>query len=109
MATISLNPHSIQYQIGGEGYEDEFGNYHDGNSEWVTIENCDIVPNGEARTITITDGTQKEYSYTIYLPKDCRDFKLGEKVRLMFFGKMSEKEYSVLGFHRYQLQAKMWI
>lgn len=109
MATISLKPHAIQYQIGGDGYEDEFGNYHDEKSEWVTINDCDIVPNGEAKTIALQDGTQKEYSYTIYLPNNCREFELGEKVRLIIFGKQSTKEFEVLGFHRYQLQSKMWV
>lgn len=109
MATISLKPHAIQYQCGADGYEDEDGDYHESSSEWVTINDCDIVPNGEARTIALQDGTQKEYSYTIYLPNNCKEFELGEKVRLIFFGNLSEKEYEVLGFHRYQLQSKMWI
>lgn len=112
MAVLSLKPHAIQFQNGTEGYEDDNGDYHDGTSVWVTIQDCDIVPNGEAYTITLADGTQKEYNYTIYLKNDCKGFELGEKVRLLFFGegqKEGMKEYQVLGFHRYQLQSKMWI
>lgn len=109
MATLSLKPHAIQYQCGADGYEDENGDWHDGLSRWVTLNDCDIVPNGQANTITIEDGTQKEYSYTIYLRNDCKEFELGEKIKLVFFNKTVSKEYLVLGFHRYQLQAKIWI
>jgi hypothetical protein len=110
MATITLNPHYLLIQKKGTApYEDENGDYVPGTSAgWEKVCKCDIVPNGEAQTIQLEDGTQKEYAYVVYLPKECEDIELGTLVKFEAFGKQS-KEHKVLGFHRYQLQCKLWV
>lgn len=94
------------------GYEDDNGDWHKGTEEWTDYMKCDVVPAGEARQITLPDGTQTAYSYTIYLPKNAREFLTGERVRISFNGKgalQEKEEFSVKGFHAYQHQCKMWI
>lgn len=110
MAVLNFAAHTIDYLHVTDGFEDDNGDYVQGSEEWV--ENyckCDIVPAGKANVITIPDGSAKNYSYTIYnLPRACRDFEYGDKIRVKLFGN-EVKEFVVLGFHRYQLQCKIWV
>lgn len=110
MALLDFAAHTLDYLHVTDGYEDDNGDYVEGSEEWV--ENyckCDIVPAGKANVITIPDGSAKNYSYTIYnLPRACRDFEYGDKIRVKLFGN-EVKEFVVLGFHRYQLQCKIWV
>ena len=97
MAVLDFAAHTLDYLHVTDGYEDDNGDYVQGSEEWV--ENyckCDIVPAGKANVITIPDGSAKNYSYTIY------------KIRVKLFGN-EVKEFVVLGFHRYQLQCKIWV
>lgn len=112
MAVLKMMPHRLEVLSIGESYEDEDGNFHQGKPEWSDYSKCDAVPNGQANTITTPNGDVKQYSYVIYLPKNSREFKTGEKVRISFFGqgvKPEKKEFTVLGFHAYQHQCKMWV
>jgi hypothetical protein len=37
-------------------------------------------------------------------------FEFGDRIRIHFFGKDDDvREFKVLGFHRYQLQCKLWV
>ena len=110
MAVLDFVAHTLDYMHVTEGYEDENGDWHKGTKEWV--ENyckCDIVPAGKANIITIPDGTTQNYSYAIYnLPRTCRKFEYGDTIRIKLYGQ-EEREFKVLGFHRYQLQCKIWV
>ena len=109
MPVLNTTPHWL-WTCEGEGYDDAKGNYHDGGSEWKKYVKCDIVPNGQAKELSMPDGSTKTYSYVIYVyDMKCRDFELGELVRLTVFGKDDKREYEVLGFHRYQHQCKIWV
>ena len=69
---------------------------------------CDAVANGQADVIMTDGGKQLRYSYTLYLDANCPNFYVGQLVRLeRANGEVQEAQ--VLGFHRYQLQAIMWI
>lgn len=112
MAVLDFAAHTLSYQDVTQGYEDpETGDYIKGSSSWVeNAYKCDIVPAGKANQIAIPDGSVQTYSYTIYnLPQDCREFQYGEKIRINFFSKGNGKVFTVLGFHRYQHQCKIWI
>ena len=112
MAVLDFAAHVLSYQTVTQGHEDaETGDFIKGQSFWVeNAYKCDIVPAGKADQITIPDGKVQTYSYTVYnLPQDCREFQYGEKVRLNFFGKGNGKVVTVLGFHCYQHQCKIWI
>jgi hypothetical protein len=114
MAVLNRTAHIFEYlSAKSEGYRDRAtGDWVDGKEEWVTNYcKCDIVPAGKANQITIPDGQVETYSYTIYsLPKSCREFKYGDKIRIKFFGSEDDvKEFTVKGFHRYQMQCKIWV
>lgn len=112
MPILKIKPHTLEtLQFVGE-YEDENGDFHAGHEEWVTLCKCDVVPAGQANEITLPDGVVVQYAYTIYLPKNTREFQTGEKVRISFFGegtKQEKKDFAVKGFHSYQHQCKMWV
>lgn len=112
MAVLDFAAHTLSYQTVTQGYEDpETGDYTEGQLYWVeNAYKCDIVPAGKAETIAIPDGTVHPYSYTVYnLPHDCREFQYNDKIRINFHDNSEGKIFSVLGFHRYQHQCKIWI
>lgn len=110
MSVLNFAAHILQTEVqGSEGHYDEAGDYVPGSSSsWEEVSKCDIVPGGKAATITLPDGTMSNYSYTIYLPKDCKEFNYGDNIRLLLYGK-EVRQFKVLGFHRYQHQCKIWV
>lgn len=113
MAVLDFAAHTLDYQIKGGGHKDRLtGDYITEPDTWIERYcKCDIVPNGKADTIALPDGQFEQYQYTIYnLPRNCRKFEYGDKVRVRMFDSDDDvREFSVKGFHRYQLQCKMWV
>ncbi|ROT19577.1 hypothetical protein EEL53_10050 [Muribaculaceae bacterium Isolate-114 (HZI)] len=108
MSVINLIPHSLSYLIATDGYEDDNGDWHEGRSGWSEPMKCHAVPAGRANEITFADGSTSYYSYTVgRLSPDCREFHIGEDVLLNVDG--IERRFQVKGFHRYQLQSKIWV
>lgn len=103
-----FRPHRLQYQVSSEGYEDDNGDYHFGTSSFEGNIPCRYEPNGKANMIAFEDGKVYVYQYVIYLDQDCREFKIGDTIRLLSNGSViAEKQ--VQGFHRGQLNAKLWV
>ena len=112
MPILKMKPHILEVLSLTEEYEDENGDFHKGQEVWTELCKCDAVPAGQANQLTLPDGVVLQYSYTIYLPKKTREFRTGEKVRVIFFGEgtpQEKKEFTVKGFHSYQHQCKMWV
>lgn len=108
MAVLQLKPCRLSYLIATPGYEDENGDYHPGENYWKGCIECGYAPAGSANEIKFEDGSVKVYSYTVTLPRDSRDFAIGDRVKIkMLDGQWHE--FTVKGFQRYQLQCKMWI
>lgn len=108
MSVIELKPHLLSYRVISEGYEDDNGDWHEGSSKWSDPVECHAVPAGSANEMTFADGTTARYSYVVgRLAHDCREFKIGEDVRITVGGIV--REFQVKGFHRYQLQSKLWL
>ncbi len=108
MAVLSLKPCRLSYLVATPGYEDGNGDYHPGEETWKGDVECDMVPAGKANEIKYDDGSVRVYSYTVTLPTGCRDFEVGDRVRMRLLnGEI--RYFEVKGFHRYQLQCKMWI
>nr|DAQ59857.1 MAG TPA: hypothetical protein [Caudoviricetes sp.] len=104
----NFRPHILQYQVTTGAYEDNNGDYHPGESHFEGDIPCRYEPNGKANTIAFEDGKTYVYQYVLYLNQDCRDFKCGNIVRLLNNGVIiAEKQ--VQGFHRGQLNAKLWL
>ena len=108
MSVIDLKPHSLSFLVSLPGYEDDNGDWHNGTEEWSEPLECHAVPAGRANQLSYEDGTVATYTFTVgRLDKDCREFQIGEKVKLNCLGK--EYLLTVKGFHRYQLQSKLWL
>ena len=108
MSVLQLKPHKLSFLISSQGYEDENGDYHTGNDVWSDYEiDCGVVSSGKSTEIKFEDGKVDYYSYTITLPRHCREFHRGERIRISFSGG-TQKELVVKGFFRYQLQSKIW-
>lgn len=110
MAVLSLKPHRLEYQVETqEGYEDSLGDYHPSTLKWVGLIECDAVPSsGKSNEIKFEDGSVSHYSYVVYMNSNVREFAIGEKVRITLYGGL-QRVFTVKGFHRYQLQAKLWV
>lgn len=88
---------------------DENGDYHPAASSWEFCCSCDVVPAGQASKITIPDGSVETYSYNVYnMPVGTKKFEYGDFVKLVLLGG-EETVLKVKGFHRYQLQSKLWL
>jgi hypothetical protein len=107
---MDFRPHKLQVVTFTGGGLDENGIPQQDTSSIEELP-CRIVPNGSAQQIPFIDGTSHVYSFSIFLNQDCRTFSIGEKVKL--FGLDGEvpndKEFTVLGFIRNQLNARLWV
>ena len=103
-----FRPHILQYQVTIGEYEDEIGDYHPGDSHFEGDIPCRFEPNGKANTIAFEDGKTYVYQYVVYLNQNCREFEYGDIIRLLSDGVVVE-EKQVQGFHRGQLNARLWV
>ena len=107
MAVLVMKKHRLSYLVTTDGYEDENGDYHAGKSEWCGYIPCNAVPAGKASERTFADGKVRAYSYTVNFNSE-RDFEIGDRVKIeLLNGEV--REFGVKGFHRYQLQCKIWV
>ena len=108
---VSFRPHILKYEtITSVGQTDDNGDYVQGSADYTGEIPCRAVQNGSANNVVFLGGVSKQYSYMIYLNKDCRNFSIGEKVRV--FDKVDSTllfEKEVLSFERGQLDAKIWV
>ena len=108
MSVIDFRPHTLRRLIITPGEEDADGDWHPGTESLSEPLRCHAVAAGRAAEITFPDGTTAAYRYTVgRLPPDCAEFRIGDRVMLRIGD--SECEYSVKGFHRYQLPSKIWV
>ena len=107
MGVLKLKPHRLAYWQMTDGCVDENGDPHEGEKTLVDCCECDLKPAGSANEIQFEDGVVESYSYTIYLPSNCRDFNRGDVIVVDHFNKRTE--FVVKGFQRYQLQCKIWV
>ena len=103
-----FRPHILQYQVTIGEYEDEIGDYHPGDSHFEGDIPCRFEPNGKANTIAFEDGKTYVYQYVVYLNQNCREFEYGDIIRLLRDGVVVEEKQEQ-GFHRGQLNARLWV
>jgi len=108
MAVLIFKPCCLSYLVTSPGHEDDNGDYHPGEESWEGDIECGMVPAGKANEIKFEDGSVKVYSYTVTLPTKCHDFSVGDRVRILMLDGKS-RDFEVKGFHRYQLQCKIWV
>lgn len=110
MALVSFRPHCLHVISKGEGAYDSRGDWIESPERVAACVPCRYEPNGAAQTITLQDGTAYRYSYTVYLNVDpSLVIRYGDIVELFSQDKTSVGRYEVKGFHRGQLDMKVWV
>ena len=106
---VSFRPHTLRIATTGGAYA-ENGDWIEGNTTYSEPIPCRYEPNGQARTITLTDGTAYRYSYMVYLTVN-PDLVIhyGDRIELTSQDGRVIGEYEVKGFHRGQLDMKVWV
>lgn len=108
---VSFRPHRMHVVSRG-------GGSYDANGDWTESAEkigkacipCRYEPNGRAQTIRLQDGTEYKYTYTVYLdvcPKNAVEY--GDIIELFSQDRKSIGRYEVKGFHRGQLDMKIWV
>lgn len=106
---VSFRPHTIRRIEDGDGYYDNDGNFIESSESYGAMVECRYEPNGKASTIVLPDGIVATYSYMVYLCTDCPEFEYGDIVELFDQEGKSKGRFKVFGFHRGQLDAKLWV
>lgn len=107
---VSFRPHKISYKIISEqGYYNDEGVWIVGQDQWSELCPCRYEGNGKANSIVLQDGNSYIYSYVVFLNLDTRDFQIGEQVKLYDLNDKELSVYTVKGFHRGQLNCKLWL
>lgn len=107
MAIIGFRESWLEYSTQSPAAYDENGDLVGGSHEWTGHISCDVAVSGGAAEITLPNGVVTRYSYTLNLDRDCREFRYGDRIRLHVLG-YEGVELTVKGFHRYQLQCRLW-
>ncbi len=109
MGVFRRTPCFLHTSATEEGYVDENGHWHNGETAYERYVPCDVVPAGAAETRDFGDGITRTYSYSVWIyDLKCRHIDAGEKVKVEKDGHIS-KEFVVKGFHRYQTYCILWI
>lgn len=93
----------------GEGSYDGNGDFVPATGEWSKDILCRYEPNGKARAIPVGEDKGYVYEYTVYLDNDCPDMEYGQQVRIFRADGSMLGEFRARGFHRGQLNARLWV
>lgn len=114
MAVLKVYPHKLVVTTitgGTGGYTDDEGYFHKGTDGTEVKEEvaCQAVPSSTPHNVIVyDDGSEVQYTYTILLNRNCREFTRNEKVTLNLLNGVSHS-LTVKDFHRYQSNAKLWV
>lgn len=106
---VSFRPHKIRKVYDDTWVTLENGDVVQGNVSYGELIKCRYEPNGRAASINLGDGKVYMYNYTVYLDRNAPEFKYGESVQLFGLNGECMGKYVVLGFHRGQLDCKIWV
>lgn len=110
MALVSFRPHLLRIVTRTEGSYADNGDWTEGAKTLSDPVPCRYEPNGRASEIRLPDGKVYRYTYTIYLSVNPRlDIKYGDIIALESQDGTDMGEYEVKGFHRGQLDMKIWV
>lgn len=113
--SIFQHPHTITLQTSEELTEP----YQDQNGDWVVPEpgdlktvnqECRAEANSQDNKVSTKDGTKIDFSFMVYLPKDCVEFNYGQKVTIK--DNLSNEvigEADVKRFFRGQMNCRLWV
>lgn len=106
---VSFRPHTLDIKVSAKGSYDSLGKYIQGSETIISGIECRYEPNGRANSIVLEDGKAFVYSYMVYLDVDCPNIAYGDLIELFNQDGISIGEFTAKGFHRGQLNAKLWL
>lgn len=106
---VNFRPHKLTLKVSLPGAYDGTGKYIKGDEKTIEGIPCRYEPNGRANTIALEDGSVYMYSYMVYLDSDCPEISYGDEVELFDQSGVSRGKFTSHGFHRGQLNAKLWL
>lgn len=107
---IDFRPHTLDLKVTGVGRYDSTGKYLGDGAVKVTLGiPCRYEPNGRAKSIALEDGSLYTYSYMVYLDTDCPEISYGDEIELFDQLGQSRGVFTAHGFHRGQLNSKLWL
>ena len=107
---VSFRPHKLYLLERGKGHYAENGDWIDSEEKVVAVVPCRYEPNGKANEINLPDGKAYRYAYTIYLDVNpCLKIEYGDIIRIQSQDGRVMGTYEVKGFHRGQLDMKVWV
>ena len=109
MVSVSFRPHTLKLLTLTGGHYDKNHDYVAGTESWSSPIPCRYEPNGRARVVPVGEGKDFRYEYLVYLNTDCPEIAYGQHVRLYDADGVQIGEYEARGFHRGQLDAKLWV
>lgn len=111
MGMVHFRPHKLRIVTKGEGGYDDKGDWQEAITSYSDYIPCRYEPNGTAQTITLPDGKVFRYSYTVYMNVNPGlSIQYGDFVELTSQdGSVIAEELEVKGFHRGQLDMKLWV
>lgn len=107
---VSFRPHTLRIITRGNGNYDSNGDWVESGETLSEPVICRYEPNGRANTITLQDGSVYRYSYMVYLNVD-PEFRIryGDIIELTSQDGITIGRFEVKGFHRGQLDMKIWV
>lgn len=107
---VEFRPHTLRYLISNGGYKDPLNrDWVEGKEVWSDPIPCRYEPNGKANTYILDDGRAYVYQYVVYLDLDSIDIPYGSKIRIYDQAGTKITEKNISGFHRGQLNVKIWV
>lgn len=106
---VEFRPHTLTLSVSLPGSYDSSGRFTNGGERTTKGIPCRFEPNGRANTIALEDGTIYTYSYMVYMDVDCPEISFGDVVELFDQSGQSNGRFTAHGFHRGQLNSKLWV
>lgn len=106
---VDFRPHTLTLTMTLPGSYDSTGRFFPGGADVIEGIPCRYEPNGRARSIALEDGSLYMYSYMVYLDTDCPEISFGDEVELFDQSGVSKGKFTAHGFHRGQLDSKLWL
>lgn len=113
---VSFRPHTLTVIREGAGSKAENGDWTPGKETRSAPVPCRYEPNSvkansvKANEITLPDGKAFRYSYIVYVDVNAAlDIQYGDLIELTSQDGVAMGRYEVKGFHRGQLNMKIWV
>lgn len=109
MPLVSFRPHTLRIVSDSGGYYSQNGDWNPEEPDLSEPIPCRYEPNGRANTIQIGEGESYVYSYMVYLYRDCPEIVFGQRINLYKADGELLGQFQCKGFHRGQLNSKVWV